>query len=415
VSETIRERSGADVATGASGSGAHRLTGAEHRRGISPSMIALAVVLVLLLLVPFFIEEFWLNVGFAAFGAIIGAIGLNLLVGTAGQLSLAHGAFLAVGAITYTYFSGEPEAGVATDVKGLELSPVIGMVLGVIFAGIAGLLFSPIAARLRGIYLGVASIALTFIAVYVLNNLTSVTGGVNGRAVPDFDLFGFSFTDSDPNLFVANVEFDRYEKLWYLGLALAVGAYVVASNLIRSRPGRALQTLRDSETAAAVMGVNVQRYKATAFFVSSMFAGLAGVMYALSLRSIAPESFTFELSVLYLAMIVIGGLGSVLGATLGAVFVSALPLVLDEYSDSIPFIGEGGGSGFNATEVARFIYGGLILAVIMFEPRGLIGLVQRLKPARRPPGGQSQPGLAPGSTGDTATTTTPPSNRPPST
>jgi branched-chain amino acid transport system permease protein len=232
-----------------------------------------------------------------------------------------------------------------------------------------------------------------FIAVHALNNLKTVTGGFNGRTVPDFSLFGFSFTDEDPNLFVAGVEFDQAEKLWYLGLALAVLAYLFARNLLRSRPGRALQTLRDSETAAAVMGVNVQRYRATAFLVSSMYAGLAGVLYALSITNISAESFQFDLSILFLAMIIIGGLGSVVGAVVGAVFVTALPLVLEEYADSLEsvpllnkLLDESGTSGFTPTELSRFVFGAGIILVIMFEPAGLAGLGRRLgaRVRRRP-------------------------------
>src|ERR1700710_562219 len=264
--------------TGTSGPGGpgHRGRRLALRRPGSGALTAIVLMAVLLLL-PFYLEEFWLRVGFAVFAGVIGAIGLNLLVGTAGQLSLAHGAFLAVGAITYTYLAGSSESRTGVKLSGLGMPPLLAMVLGVLAAGLAGLIFSPIAARLRGIYLGVASIALVFIAVHVLNNLKTVTGGFNGRTVPDFSLFGFSFTDEKPNLFVAGIEFDQAERLWSLGLALAALAYYFARNLIRSRPGRALQTLRDSETAAAVMGVNVQRYRATAFLVSSMYAGLAGV------------------------------------------------------------------------------------------------------------------------------------------
>jgi branched-chain amino acid transport system permease protein len=152
-----------------------------------------------------------------------------------------------------------------------------------------------------------------------------VTGGFNGRIAPDFSLLGFSFGNKDPQLFVAGVEFREAERLWYLGLLLVIAAYVFAKNLLRSRPGRALQTLRDSEVAASVMGVNVQRYKARVFLVSSMYAGLAGVLTALSIGSIAPESFGLLLSISFLAMIVLGGLGSVGGAAVGAAFVSALP------------------------------------------------------------------------------------------
>src|SRR3954466_7820977 len=345
----------------------------------------MAAILVVLLLAPFYVEEFWLRTGFAVFGAIVGAIGLNLLVGTTGQLSLAQGFFLAVGAISYVFVSGDSGGIGVADLKGLGLPPLVGMIVGVLLAGLAGLLFSPIAARLRGIYLGVASLSLVFIGQHVLNSWTSVTGGFNGRAAPDFSLFGFTFANKDPLLFIAGVEFREAARLWSLGLALALAAYVFARNLLRSRPGRALQTLRDSEVAASVMGVNVQRYKGRVFLVSSMYAGLSGVMYALSIGSVAPESFGLEVSIQYLAMIVLGGLGSVGGAALGAVFVSALPLVFQRYADAVPFVSGAGGNGIAAGEAARYLYGFAIVLVVLFHPARLPGPAPRVRPPRPDP------------------------------
>ena len=377
---------------------------ASRRAGLlSVRNLLLAVGLVLLLIAPIYVESFWLRTGFAAFGAIIGAIGLNLLVGTSGQLSLAHAFFLAVGAITYVYVSGEPGAG-AESFDGLSLPPLVGMVLGVLLAGLAGLLFSPLAARLRGIYLGVASLGLVFIGQHVLNTWTSVTGGFNGRAAPRFELFGFSFGSTDPDRFVLGVPFRAPERLWYLGLFLAIAAYLFARNLLRSRPGRALMTLRDSEVAAAVMGVDVQKYKARVFLVSSMYAGLAGVLYALSIGSVAPESFALDLSVLYLAMVVLGGLGSVGGAVIGAVFVSSLPIVFQEYAGALPFISEPGQGGVSAGQAARILFGLAIVLVVVFEPAGLAGLASRRRSGRgaRPrtadPSAPATPTPAPGST-----------------
>jgi branched-chain amino acid transport system permease protein len=387
-------------ATAARGRGASRAetrrSGAPQRRRLITLLLVVAALVVMLLL-PLYVPEFWLRTGFAVFGAVVGAIGLNLLVGTTGQLSLAHAFFLAVGAVSYVYVSGESGGIGIADLSGLGLPPVIGMLVGVLLAGLAGLLFSPLAARLRGIYLGVASLALVFIGVHVLNAWTSVTGGFNGRSAPEFSLFGFTFGNTDPDLFVLGVPFREAERLWYLGLVLALGAYLFARNLLRSRPGRALQTLRDSEVAASVMGVNVQGYKARIFLVSSMYGGLSGVMYALSIGSIAPESFGLEVSILYLAMIVLGGLGSVNGAVLGALFVSALPLVFQRYADAIPFVGGQGEGGLAAGEAARFLFGAAIVLVILFEPAGLAGIARRLTRRGGGAGGRatSPPGDAP--------------------
>lgn len=363
--------------------------------------VLLGVLLVILLILPFYAQEFWLRTGFAVFAAAVGAIGLNLLVGTSGQLSLAHSFFLAVGAITYTFVSGQSGGLGLTPLHGLGWPPLVGMILGVLVAGLCGLVFSPIAARLKGIYLGVASLALVFIGQHILNSWTTVTGGFNGRPVPKFSLFGFTFADRNPLLFVLNVPFREAERLWYLGLLILLAAYAFARNLLRSRPGRALQTLRDSEVAASVMGVNVQGYKARIFMVSSMYAGLAGVLYALSIGSIAPESFGLFVSFQYLAMIVLGGLGSVGGAVLGALFVTALPLLFQKYADVIPFVTSTGGSGLAAGEAANYLYGLAIVVVVLFEPGGLAGIGHRLRrrPGRRgdraprpsPEGGSSTP------------------------
>jgi len=382
----VSETASLDVAQAAPADGSRRLAGNASRPSGAGRVIRIVLLLALaavLLVLPLYVDEFWLRTGFAASAAIVGAIGLNLLVGTTGQLSLAHAFFLAVGAVTYVYVSGAP-GGSATKIDGLQLPPLLGMVLGVLAAGLAGLLFSPVAARLRGIYLGVASLGLVFIGQHLLNTATPITGGFNGRTAPKFSLFGFSFSDSSPDLFVAGVPFGEVERLWYLGLVAALLAYLFARNLLRSRTGRALQTLRDSEVAAAVMGVNVQGYKARVFLLSSMYAGLAGVLYALSIGSIAPESFGLDLSVLYLAMIVLGGLGSVGGAVVGAVFVSALPLVFQQYAGSLPFVSEPGQGGINAGQAARLLYGLAIVLVVLFEPAGLAGLARRWRRPARP-------------------------------
>jgi branched-chain amino acid transport system permease protein len=393
---------------GATRSGTRPVASPPRRSLLRP--LLLVVALVVMLALPLYVEEFWLRTGFAVFGAIVGAIGLNLLVGTTGLLSLAHAFFLAVGAVTYVFVSGESGGIGLADLSGLGWPPLVGMIAGVVLAGLAGLLFSPIAARLQGIYLGVASLGLVFIGQHVLNSWTSVTGGFNGRSAPEFSLFGFSFGNTDPDLFVIGVPFREAERLWYLGLVLALAAYVFARNLLRSRPGRALQTLRDSEVAASVMGVNVQRYKGRVFLVSSMYAGLSGVMYALSIGSIAPESFGLELSILFLAMIVLGGLGSVGGAALGALFVTALPLVFQRYADVVPFVGSAGEGGLAAGEAARYFFGLAIILVVMFEPAGLAGLAGRFRRKGRDPGGGRTTSRSSAAT--SSSTTDVPSDRP---
>jgi branched-chain amino acid transport system permease protein len=338
--------------------------------------LAAAVVLVLAAL-PLYLESFWLQTGLFAMAAIVAAIGLTLLVGLAGQLSLGHAFFVAIGAYGYAFLAGHEVAG-SDAPTGLGLPPALALVGAVALAGLAGALFSPIAGRVRGIYLGLASLGLVFLGQHILQNATSVTGGYEGVAVEPFSLLGFSFSDGDPDdLVVLGVRYGQLERLWYVGLVVVALAIWYGRNLVRSRPGRALATVRDGEVAAAVLGVDVVRYKAAAFTVSSMYAGLGGVLTALAFGRIVPESFGFLLSVDYLVMIVIGGAGSVGGAAAGAVFVTALPLVLNHYSGSLPLLAEPGSGGIGASEFSRFIYGVAIVAVLLFARDGLAGLVRR--------------------------------------
>ncbi len=338
---------------------------------------------VLLLLVPLFLAQFWEQAGLFAMASIIGAIGLTILTGTTGQLSLAHAFYVAVGAYGYCYFAGGGGTGIEK-VAGLGLPPVLATILAVALAGLAGALFSPIAGRVRGIYLGIASIGLVFIGQHIMFNATSLTGGFNGRDAQPFSLLGFHFQQGSPDLVIAGVPFGELEKLWYLGLALVALAYWYARNLVGGRPGRALETVRDSEVAAAVMGVDVTRYRAAAFTLSSMYAGLAGVLLALAFGRIVPNTFGFPLSVDFLAMIVLGGLGSIRGAAFGAIFVSILPRALDHYSGSLPLVSDTGGGGLQPSQAARLVYGAAIIAVLLYLPGGLAGLGQRLRRRKAP-------------------------------
>jgi branched-chain amino acid transport system permease protein len=333
-----------------------------------------AVVVVVLAALPLYLESFWLQTALFAMAAVVAAIGLTLLVGIAGQLSLGHAFFVAIGAYGYAFLAGQEAA---DGPSGLGLPPLVALVGAVALAGIAGALFSPISGRVRGIYLGLASLGLVFLGQHILQNATGITGGYEGVAVEPFSLLGFSFTATDPDLSVFGVPYGSLERLWYLFLVVVAVAVWYGRNLVRSRPGRALATVRDSEVAAATMGVDVVRYKAAAFTVSSMYAGLGGVLYALAFGRIVPESFGFLLSVDFLVMIVIGGAGSVGGAAAGAVFVTALPLILNHYSGSLPLLAEPGSGGISATEFSRYVYGAAIVAVLLFARDGLAGLVRR--------------------------------------
>lgn len=351
-----------------------------RRRPRVLKLVSIGTAVVVLAIAPLYLDQFWLQAGFAIAGAAVGALGLNILIGTAGQLSFAHPFFLGVGATTYTWMSAEGGATTGSvSLSGLGLPTELALVGAVLTAGSLGYLFSPLASRLRGIYLGVASIGFIFLGQHILDNWTSVSGGYNGRITTELSLFGFTFADT-MDLVVLGVPFGRAERLWYFGLAaVALGAWL-ARNIVRSRPGRALAAVRDSEVLAAVYGVDVRRYKRRAFVVSSMYAGFAGVMVALSIGSVTPGAFDLALAFSYLSMIVLGGLGSVAGALMGAAFVAGLPLVLQQHAAALPFISEvGADEGLSASSLARYVFGVGIILVMLFEPRGLIGLGRRAK------------------------------------
>jgi branched-chain amino acid transport system permease protein len=384
------------------------------RRG-TPRVGLAAVLAVLLagLVAPFYLDVFWLQVGVFAFAAMVAALGLNLLVGEAGQLSLAHSFFIAVGAYGYTLFASPTQPGGGGGQVGWGLPPIVAVALAVITAGVAGLVFSPIAARLRGIYLGVASLGLVFLGQHVLVNAEPITGGFNGRDVPPLTVFGFSFDDvPGESLHVLGVPFTRMEKLWYVGLVAVVLAWLFYRNVRSSRAGRALHAVRDGEVAASVMGVHVTRFKGTAFLVSSMLAGLGGVLLALAFRHIVPDTFGVLLAIEYLAMIVIGGVGSPAGTLAGALFVSSLPVVLERYSDVLPFVTETPtGGGVTAGVAARFCYGAAIVALLLAEPGGLAALGRRARRwlARRSTESAAGPTPSPAAAalGDSVATATP--------
>jgi branched-chain amino acid transport system permease protein len=346
------------------------------------SRLVLVAIAAVLLLLPLTLADFWLQSGLFAMSFAIAAIGLTVLVGTTGQLSLGHAFFVAIGAYGYCYLAGGESIPGLKAQSGLQLPPIVALLGAVGLAGVAGALFSPIAGRLRGLYLGLVTLGLVFLGQHIMFNASEITGGFNGRDAQAFSIFGFDFTD-DGDLSVLGTAFSGLHKLWYLGLVLLAFSAWTASNIVKTRPGRALETIRDSELAAATMGVDVRAYKAGAFCVSSMYAGLGGALIALVYGRIVPESFGFVLSVEFLVIVVLGGLGSIRGAIAGAALVSLLPRVLDFYADKLPLVSEPGTGGVGPNQMSRFVYGTAIVLVLVYAPKGLAGI--RLRRSRKRP------------------------------
>ncbi|MFD9454043.1 branched-chain amino acid ABC transporter permease [Streptomyces sp. NPDC059985] len=356
---------------------------AGRPRSVSVRSVSAAAAGLVLLALPFYLDRFWLQAGLFAIAAAIGAIGLNLLTGATGQLSMGHAFFLAVGAYGYCAFAGDGGTAGGDGPIGLGLPGWLAAALAVALSGAAGGLFSPIAGRLRGAYLGIATLALIFIGQHLLFNATGLTGGFNGRAVEPLSLFGFAFDDTET--VIASVPFHSAEKLWYVALVALLGGALFARGVLRGRPGRAMNALRDHSIAAGVMGVAVARYRAAVFVLSSMYAGLAGVLLALVFQRTVPDYFGMVLSLEYLAMIVIGGLGTVSGAVVGAVFVSLLPQLLTRYSDALPLVSAPGTGGVSPGEASRYLYGAAVVAVVLFLPGGLTGITRTVRNRTTPP------------------------------
>ncbi|MGH8894318.1 MAG: branched-chain amino acid ABC transporter permease [Actinomycetes bacterium] len=335
----------------------------------------LLTITVVALAVPFYLDAFWLQMGAFTFAAGVGAIGLAILFGRVGQLSLAHAFFLAVGAYGYIWLASPGEE----DSWGVGLPGPIALVLAAGLAGVAGWAFSPIAGRLKGLYLGVATLALVFIGQHVLFTAERLTGGYNGRSVPPLSVGGLQLSGSEPDLVVLGVPFGRTERMWYVTLLALVAMAAFAMALLRGRVGRAFVAVRDGEVHARTLGVEVGRYRAVAFALSSVYAGLAGALLALVFQRVVPDYWGLLLSLEYLAMIVIGGQASITGAVLGAAFVSSLPVLLQRYGDAVPFVGATGGDGLGPAVVAQLSYGALIVAILLFEPRGLTAVLGRLR------------------------------------
>ena len=321
---------------------------------------------------PFLLTDDILVVLATACAASIGAIGLNIVTGYGGQVSLGHAFFLAIGAYTAAALSGDPDS---TRLIGFGITSLpIWLLAAGLVAGLAGLIVAPLAARLRGLYLAVVTLGLVFIGEHVFKHWRELTGGVGvGRPAAVPELFGFQFA-------VDGSTFTKAQKLYLLLLVLLVIFGVLARNLVRSRIGRAMAAVRDRDLAAEVIGVDVTRYKMIAFAVSSFYAGVAGALLYVMIGFVEPGSFNLGMSVQYIAMVLIGGVATISGSVLGALFITLLPRVTRELPAVLPFISSSStAGGITVFQVETILYGLLIIGFLIFEPRGLFGIWIRIR------------------------------------
>jgi len=312
----------------------------------------LALLLAFLLVFPIFAGKYLLYLAKLVGIAVIGVLGLNILSGFTGQISLGHSAFLALGAYASTLLTLR-----------LGIPFWLSMPLAGLFSALCGLLLALPCLRLRGLYLAIATFAFYFIVEYAIVHWNSLTNGTGGLTVADPSVLGFAI-DSDT-------------KVYFLILILVVPALIFARNLFRTETGRAFIAVRDNDIAAEIIGINVVRYKILAFMICSFYAGVAGSLYAITLSFIGPEHFTFLMTIEYLAMGLVGGIGTIAGSVFGAVFMIALPeairLLRDALSSHYPFLVS------RMSDLQSGLYGLVIILFLIFEPTGLFGLWLRVK------------------------------------
>ena len=327
----------------------------ESDMGLRPrpaQRIRLAAFAVFVLVFPFFAGTYWLDLANQIAIATVGAIGLNILVGYTGQISLGQGAFMAIGAYA---------AGLLTLDLGLPWG--VSIVLACMLTAAVGTFFGLPSLRLKGLYLAIATLAAQEIVEWAMTHWTAVTGGTEAIVLPSPSLFGVRL----------NTTFNFY----WLAVLAAAGTALFAANLFRTRAGRAFVAVRDQDIAASVMGVNVFRTKLLAFATSSFFVGLAGALIAYYRTIITWERFTLETSIVYLAMIIVGGLGSIRGSFFGAALITLLPAMIANagraLQDTAPVVA-------NLLPYAQqTVFGLVIILFLIFEPRGLSKLWGNVK------------------------------------
>ena len=326
----------------------------EHDESIwqtPTSRVWLAALLLALLVFPWTVNGYIVGLACVLGIHVISAAGLNIMTGYTGLISLGHAAFMGVGCYSAAYFAQ----------RGLPFYLTIP--LGGLVAAILGLVVGVPSLRIKGLYLAVATLAMQFILVFVFREWESVTGGVRGVNVPNASLFGF--------------ELDNDFRMYYVIAFCAIVLLIGARNLFRTRIGRAFIAIRDKDISAEVLGINLFRYKLTAFAIGSFYAGVAGALLGYFYRAMTPEYFTLTLSIFYLAAIIVGGLGSMLGTILGALFMTLVPELLRAV---VSFIAQWAPRAVEIlSPMQEMVFGILIIGFLVFEPHGLTEIWRRVR------------------------------------
>jgi branched-chain amino acid transport system permease protein len=314
------------------------------------------VAVVFFAVIPLALHQYYLSIANLVWISVIGALGLNILVGYTGQVSIGHGAFMSVGAYTAANLAirlGSPWP--------------VNLLAGGLMAAAVGAVVGIPSLRIKGLYLAIATLAGQLIIEWTINHVTFISGGVQA-----------SIDVPRPRLGSYVIASQR--EMYYFLLVFVVLAIVGTLNLVRSRVGRAFIAIRDQDIAAEIIGIDIFRYKLLAFAISSFYAGVTGVLYTYYLGIANYEQFQIGVSIDYLAMIIIGGLGSVLGSIFGAAFVTLLPIVIRYAMEAF------GGLFFAPQTVLNLIpnlrlmmFGALIILFLIVEPEGLNRLWRNIR------------------------------------
>jgi len=307
-------------------------------------------------IIPLTLDAYYLSVANLVFVAIIGALGLNILVGYTGQVSIGHGAFMSVGAYTAANLAirlGSPWP--------------VNLLAGGLMAALVGAVVGIPSLRIKGLYLAIATLAGQVIIEWIINHVTFISGGVQA-----------SIEVPRPRL--GSMVLSSQRDMYFFLLVFVVLAVVGTMNLVRSRIGRAFIAIRDQDIAAEIIGIDIFRYKLLAFAISAFYAGVTGVLYTYFLGIANYEQFQIGVSIDYLAMIIIGGLGSVLGSIFGAAFVTLLPIVIRRMMEAFGDVLFSPQTVLNLIPNLRLmLFGALIIFFLIVEPEGLNRLWRNIR------------------------------------
>lgn len=340
--------------------------------------VGIVVALVMLFAYPFVMEGKWISVANGAWIAIVGSVGMMILTGFAGQISLGHAAFLAVGAYT-----------AAITAEQFALPFWLGMPLGGILAAGVGLLVGPFALRLRGLYLAIVTLGLVTLVNHTLMSFDELTHGASGIAVASYGWFPAAGEADSLGTFaatstIAGIELDLQKKFYFIYAAIAVLAGFAAKNIQRSDSGRAMVAVRDHDLAAAILGVHPAKTKVIAFGISSFFGGLAGAMFAYQQQYLTIEPpFDLSMSVQYIAMIVLGGIGTTFGAVAGAISYMVLAPLAEVFGrmavkEELPVLATIFGE-LTSSQQSTLLFALVVIGFLVFEPLGILGIWLRIK------------------------------------